>query len=88
MTVQSIILSHEIVRRVHVILRNEPLTGKFSYTVFDAETGKKIKAKTQSDTFEKAAEAAAQDVLQAIADSAVESQGRLIKELIALKPEQ
>ena len=36
--IQSTVISHDFVYRVNIVIRNEPLTGKFSYTVWNAET--------------------------------------------------
>jgi hypothetical protein len=85
---QSIVLSNDFVYRVNVVIRNEPLTGKFSYTLWDAVTGKKNSVQTQFTTFEDAAKAAACAVKEAIVDSAAEAESHLIEQLTQLLPQQ
>ncbi len=85
---QSIVVSKDFVYRVTVVIRNEPLTGKFSYTLWDAVTGKKNSVQTQFSTFEDAAEAAASAVKEAILGSAVEAKLQLIEQLTQLQSQQ
>ena len=86
--IQSIAVSNDFVYRVNVVIRNEPLTGKFSYTLRDAVTGKKNRVQTQFSTFENAAKAAASTVRDAIVGSAAEAESRLIDQLMHLLPQQ
>jgi hypothetical protein len=86
--IQSIVLSHDLIYRVNVVIRNEPLTGKFSYTIWDAETGTKNAVQTQFTDFEDAAKAAASSVREAIANSAKKAELRLIEEFTRLWPQK
>ncbi len=86
MAVPSIVLSHGFVYHLNVVIRNEPLTGKYSYTVVDPEAGKNIDTKTQYNTWEDAAKAAGKAVTQAMTAAATRTEAKVVKDLITLKP--
>ncbi len=83
----SVVVSYDFSYRVNVIIRNEPLTGKFSYTLFDMVTGSKPAVQTQFDTFDQAANAAAAHVRELLEGSANDAETAVLARLLELRPE-
>jgi hypothetical protein len=82
---ESIVVAKDFTYRVNVAIRNEPLTGKFSYVLWDAVTREKITVQTQFATFDDAAKAAGEKMKQLMTGSASDAEASLVKELIALR---
>lgn len=78
---QSIVISNDFTFRVSIVVRNEPLTGKFSYTVWDYVTNKKAGSQTQFDTYEEAAKGAAIAVRNLLVGSANQAEKKIINQL-------
>ena len=78
---QSIVVSNDFTFRVNIVIRPEPLTGKFSYTLWDNVTSKKVRAQTQFQTYEDAAKSAALAVKELLIGSANEAETKILRQL-------
>jgi len=81
----SLVVSKEFIYRLTVVIRDEPLTEKFSCTVLDSAKSEKVGVQTQFNTFEDAAKAAGSLVRQLVTSFAVEAESSLVKELLTLR---
>lgn len=82
---QSLVVSKDLIYRLTVIIRDEPLTEKFSCSVWDTAKGEKVDVQTQFDTFEDAAKAGGSVVRQLLTSFAAEAESNLIRELLTLR---
>jgi hypothetical protein len=87
MPIQSIVVSKDFTFRVNIVIRPEPLTGKFSYTLWDNVTNKKLATQTQFQTYDDAAKSAAVAVKELLIGSANEAEAKILQQLeeLALK---
>jgi hypothetical protein len=84
---QSIVVSNDFTFRVSIVVRNEPLSGKFSYTLWDNVTKKKVSVQTQFDSYDEAAKGAAIAVRNLLVGSAKEAETSIIQQLQELASE-
>jgi hypothetical protein len=78
---QSIVVSSDFTFRVNIVIRPEPLTGKFSYTLWDNVTNKKVRTQTQFQTYDDAAKSAAVAVREILVGSANEAETKILRQL-------
>lgn len=78
---QAIVVSKDFTFRVSIVVRNEPLTGKFSYTLWDDATKQKTAVQTQFDSYDEVVKGAATAVRNLLVRSAEKAETSIIQQL-------